>query len=58
MLGLHRFAWAFSGCSNQGLCCSCGVQVSHCGNFSCCKVQALRTWASAVVAQVLSVSGA
>ena len=58
MLGLRCFVWAFSSCSNQGLLSGCGVQVSHYGDFSCCKAQALRTQASAVVAQVLNGSGA
>ena len=27
-----------SGCSEWGLVSSCGVQASHCGGFSCCRV--------------------
>ena len=42
MLGLHCCAWAFSGCSKQGIPCNCGVQASHCGGFSCCGGQVLR----------------
>ena len=38
-----------------GLCC--GVQVSHCGGFSC-EAQALGTWASIVVAPGLNSYGA
>ena len=34
-------AWAFSGCSEQGLLCSCGVWASHCDGFSCCRAQTL-----------------
>ena len=41
MLDLHCCAWAFSGCSKQGIPSSCGVQTSHCGGFSCCGVQVL-----------------
>ena len=40
MLGLHRCARLFS---------SCGPRASHCGGFSCCRVQALGEQASAVV---------
>ena len=29
----------------------CGVQASHCGGFSCCRAQALGTWASVFVAR-------
>ena len=38
---LHCCAWAFSSCGEQGLLSSCGAQASHCGGFSCCRVQAL-----------------
>ena len=33
---------AFSGCGEWGLLFSCGTQVSHCSDFSCCRAQALR----------------
>ena len=39
----------FSSCSEQGLLSSCGVRASHFGGFSCCRAQALGTWASVVV---------
>ena len=32
---------AFSGCGEWGLLFSCGTQVSHCSDFSCCRAQAL-----------------
>ena len=31
----------FSSCRGQGLLSSCSVQASHCGGFSCCRVQVL-----------------
>ena len=34
-------AWVFSSCGKQGLLSSCDVQASHCGGFSCGRVQAL-----------------
>ena len=40
VLGLHYCMRAFSSCGKQGLLPSCGVQVSHCGVFSC-----FGTWA-------------
>ena len=40
VLGLHHCARLFS---------SCGPRASHCGGFSCCRVQALGEQASAVV---------
>ena len=43
---LHRL---FSSCSEQGLLSSCGVRASHFDGFSCCRAQALGTWASVVV---------
>ena len=36
VLGLHCCSWAFSRCS---------AQASHCHGFSCCRAQALGTWA-------------
>ena len=36
----------------------CGAWASHCGGFSCCRAQALGTWASVVVARGLSSCGA
>ena len=42
-----------SGCREQGLLSSCGVQASHCGGFSSCRAQALGTQASVGVAQGL-----
>ena len=53
-LGLCCCSWAFSRCSDPGLLSSCGVQVSHCGGFSCCKTRALGTLASVVAACGLS----
>ena len=47
-------AWAFSTCGEQRLFCSCGVQASHCGFFSCCRTQALGHAVSVVVAHRLS----
>ena len=41
VLGLRCCAQAFS---------SCSTWVAHCGGFSCCRAQALGTWASIVVA--------
>ena len=35
----------------------CGTWASHCGGFSCCRAQALGTWASVVVVQRLSSCG-
>ena len=32
----------------------CSAQASHCSGFSCCKAQALGTWASVIVARELS----
>ena len=40
-----------------GATLSCGAQASHCGGFSCCRAQALGTWASVVVACRLSSCG-
>ena len=48
VLGLHCYAWAFSSSSKWGLLCSCGVQASHCGGFSCCRAWALGPRASVV----------
>ena len=39
-LGLHRYALAFSCCSEQGLL-SKGDTQAYCSGFSCCKAQAL-----------------
>ena len=33
VLGIHYCVWAFSSCSKQRPCSSCGVQVSHCTGF-------------------------
>ena len=44
----------FSSCSEWGLLSSCWAQASHCSGFSCCRAQALGTWASEVVAHWLS----
>ena len=41
--------------SGATLCC--GVQASHCGGFSCCRAQAVGTWASVVVARRLRSCG-
>ena len=36
---------------------SCSVRTSHCGGFSCCRAQALGTWASVVAAHGLRSCG-
>ena len=41
--------------SGAALCCA--ARASHCGGFSCCRAQALGTWASVVVACGLSSCG-
>ena len=41
MLGLCCCVWPFSGCGKWGLLTSCGAWASHCGDLSCCGVQAL-----------------
>ena len=41
MLGLHRFAWAFSSFGEWGASLCCGAQASHGGCFPCCRAQAL-----------------
>ena len=33
--------WVFSSCGEQGLLCSWGARVSHCGGFSYCRAWAL-----------------
>ena len=38
-LGLCCCTWAISNCGEQGLLSSCGVWVSHCDGFSCCRCQ-------------------
>ena len=38
---LAGLGWVFSSCSEQGLLCSWGAQVSHCGGFSYCRAWAL-----------------
>ena len=43
----------FSSCGERGLLSRCGMQVSHCSDFSCCGTQALGAWASVVVARGL-----
>ena len=53
MLGLHCCVRAFSNCGEQGLY-FVAVRLFHCGGFSCCRAQALGTWASVVVARGLS----
>ena len=40
MLGFHCSAWAFSGCSKQGLLSSWDVWASLCSGFSCCRAEA------------------
>ena len=55
-LGLCCCARAFSSCGERGLL-YCGVQISHCGGFSCCRARALGVWASVVVAHGLSSCG-
>ena len=44
-LGLHCCVKAFSSCNEQGPLSSCSPWISHCGGFSCCRAQALGTWA-------------
>ena len=39
--GSSLLSGLFSSCGKQGLCYSCGVQVSHCSGFSCCGAWAL-----------------
>ena len=56
VLGFHCSAWAFSGCSKQGLLSSWDVWASLCSGFSCCRAQALGVQASVVVAHGLSCS--
>ena len=41
VLGLRCCSGVFSSCGEQGLPSSCGLQASHCSDFSCCKAQAL-----------------
>ena len=41
VLGLHCYVWVFSSCGNWGLLSGCGAQASRCGDFSCCRAQAL-----------------
>ena len=51
--GSSLLSGLFSSCGKQGLCYSCGVRVSHCSGFSCCRAGALgplgfsscRSWA-------------
>ena len=57
MLGLHCSAWTFSSCGERGLLSNCSAWTSHSGGFSCCKAQALGTWAPVVVAGRLSNCG-
>ena len=45
MVSLHWCTWALSSCSSSWC---------HCSGFSCCTVQALGSWASAVAARRLS----
>ena len=49
---LFLFFLFIYGCAGSMLLCkvfSCGVGVSHCGGFFCCRAQALGTQASVVV---------
>ena len=57
VLGLRCCAWTFSLVAAGGATLQCSAQPSHCGGFSCCKAQALGTWASVVVAHGLSSCG-
>jgi len=43
--GSSLLCMALSSCGEQGPLPSCGVQVSHCGCFSCCRAWALGTCA-------------
>ena len=47
VVSFHCCTNAFSSCGESYS--SFGVQVSHCGGFSCCGAWALGAWASAVV---------
>ena len=47
----------FSRYGKRGLLSSCGVRASHCSGFSCCRAQALGSWASAGAALELSSCG-
>ena len=49
MLGLHRYTWAFSGCSEWGLVSSFSAQASHGGGFSHCRAWVLGHAGSVVV---------
>ena len=54
---------AFLYLNERGLLSSCGSRVSHCGDFSCCRVRALRhvdcsRWGSQALAHRLSSCGA
>ena len=62
VLGLGCREQAFSSCSEQGLLCIAGHRLliavaSHCGGFSCCRAQALGTWAPGAAAQGLTGCG-
>ena len=58
-LGLCCCMWAFSSCSEQGLCfVAVRCVASHCCGFSCCGELALGSRASEVVACRLSSCGA
>ena len=48
----RAFLWLWQ----VGATLCCGVQASHCGDFSCCRAQALGAWVSVVVAHRLSCS--
>ena len=57
VLGLRYCAWALSSCGEQGPLPSCGVQVSHCGCFSCCRAWALGTCALVIAVHRLTSRG-
>ena len=56
-LGLHCCVWAFLWLRKAGSTLCCGMQASHCGGFSCCRVWALSARTSVVVAHGLSSCG-
>ena len=55
VLGLHCFVRVFLSCGKQRLLC--GVWVSHCGDFSSCRAQALGTRVSENVEHGLGCCG-
>ena len=54
VLGLGCCVQAFSSGSEQELLSSCNAQAFHCGEFSCCRAQAVGEWVSVVTVHKLS----